>query len=111
MALCGLLIKGTTISFAIVAHLTPASQRQLGEVRYERISEPVAQTYDRTRWAPEIHSLCSPLGHRIEDEPGQIPPATSPATPAAAETVGHHHTADGYRPGSLPLGAAGAIYT
>ena len=38
----------------------------------ERISEPVTQTYVRTRWAPEIHSLYSPLGHHIEDEPGQI---------------------------------------
>jgi hypothetical protein len=37
--------KGTCAIFVIVAHLTSASQSWLDAVRYECISEPVAQTY------------------------------------------------------------------
>ena len=34
-------MKGNTRQLRILAHPTPASQRWLGTVRYERISEPV----------------------------------------------------------------------
>ncbi len=51
--------KGVHARSVIVAHLTLASQRWFCAVRYERVSKPVVQSYDRTL-VPEIHPLYSP---------------------------------------------------
>ena len=71
MAISGLL-EGNTRHFCDCRPSDSGKSKLLGFGMNERISEPVTQTYVRTRWAPEIHSLYSPLGHHIEDEPGQI---------------------------------------
>ena len=53
----------------IVAHLTLASQRWLGVYGMNATPSLLLEPGGY----PENNSLCSPLGHCTEDEPGQIP--------------------------------------